>query len=594
MLLESKQKESPTKMSAMQAMDGTSARAGDMNNPELAINNEDQQLMDAFGDLIPDDIDDLAGIILKDLISEERNEIVSSVAACSENEALEAAAAAAAEAASTAGVTLDESVTVKSEPSNLNENALDGMEFTSSIIDAVEVSLHSPYKQQKDFFSDFSNFFHFQGKIKADLDYGEKIDADEDSSDMSNDTPLSELIKQEASAKQQRLLQEQNEFDLQQYQQNDEEDQAAQQQQDQLQEQLDSQSGEQQLEQQPDAKTEVFDDLQKPQQPADQNDQSISPNDAAKSQQLDLNDQTSCDELVESKELTEAVDSAVSQDPLEQDDASKEAEIEADVKNEPENTESEPILEKTSESEAGAMRLGEGDEVMLDADNTAEMNQTDLSLVGDGESFAESEKDDDENGDVVGGSGGGGGESESTDDRESADAIKSDEIGNFAADDEKMNEEIVEKSSESDDEEGAPTAAIDDNKSSDLNEVDGEAGDVAVDTTQNDEILTDDETNDIPDENAESSGVVDVANNEEGLNEQATEDDKENETAAADATNEGNDEKGGLKDFIETDENDGNTEEAKEEAGEATEVADKHEQDTRYGELQHFLLYLFL
>lgn len=128
----------------MQALDGTSVRSGDMNNPELAINNEDQQLMDAFGDLIPDDIDDLAGIILKDLINEERNEVVSDVAVGSENDTLVAATATAiVENVSTPDVTLDESATVKTDPSNLNENALDGMGFTSATNAAVEVSFYS-------------------------------------------------------------------------------------------------------------------------------------------------------------------------------------------------------------------------------------------------------------------------------------------------------------------------------------------------------------------------------------------------------------------------------------------------------------------
>lgn len=192
MLLESKHKDSPTKLNAGGTLDAGHKHEphADLSTAELAIKDEDQQLMDAFSDLIPDDIDVLAGMILDDLISEEQDAAVSSVAECLENEAMAAAnslggdEAGAGMACAAAGLMgLDD---IKSEPSNVHENACDGMEFTHGAA-AVDETKPEP---------DAVDVKQFQPK-------------DEDSSDLSNDTPLSELIKQEASAKQQRLLQEQ-------------------------------------------------------------------------------------------------------------------------------------------------------------------------------------------------------------------------------------------------------------------------------------------------------------------------------------------------------------------------------------------------
>lgn len=87
MLLENKQKENMLKMPALARMDSQNAilpmdqHSGDMstkcepaevdfNNAESPIKDDDQ-LMDVFDDLIPDDIGELADIILGDLINED-------------------------------------------------------------------------------------------------------------------------------------------------------------------------------------------------------------------------------------------------------------------------------------------------------------------------------------------------------------------------------------------------------------------------------------------------------------------------------------------------------------------------------------------
>lgn len=191
MLLESKHKDSPTKLNAGGTLDAAGNKhephAEHLSTAELAIKDEDQQLMDAFSDLIPDDIDVLAGMILDDLISEEQDAAVSSVAECLENEAMAAAGDEAGPGVACDAAGLMGLADIKSEPSTVNENACDGMQFTHGA-GAVDVAKAKG--------ADAVDVKQFQPK-------------DEDSSDLSNDTPLSELIKQEASAKQQRLLQEQ-------------------------------------------------------------------------------------------------------------------------------------------------------------------------------------------------------------------------------------------------------------------------------------------------------------------------------------------------------------------------------------------------
>lgn len=139
MLLESKQKENLLKMPPLSRLDSQNsicsvdqqAAGGDIaakiepsdsdfTNAESPIKDEDQQLMEVFNELIPDDIGELADIILDEFINEEQVAAVSNVAESLEGQ-----------------VNLDlktfqspthstEAVTVKEESQrNINENPCD-------------------------------------------------------------------------------------------------------------------------------------------------------------------------------------------------------------------------------------------------------------------------------------------------------------------------------------------------------------------------------------------------------------------------------------------------------------------------------------
>lgn len=94
MLLENKQKENMLKMPPLARIDSqnsmcsmehhagadttkTEPTDADFNSAESPIKDEDQQLMEVFNELIPDDIGELADIILDDLINEEQVAAVS-------------------------------------------------------------------------------------------------------------------------------------------------------------------------------------------------------------------------------------------------------------------------------------------------------------------------------------------------------------------------------------------------------------------------------------------------------------------------------------------------------------------------------------
>lgn len=121
---------------------------GDITNADLTIKDEEQQLMDALNDLIPADMDVLAGIILDDLINEEQTAAVSSVAEALEMDAMAEVAAAAATTAieaadptpsTSAAAVAAELAADKSEPNNISDNACDGMDFHTTTDDFLEV-----------------------------------------------------------------------------------------------------------------------------------------------------------------------------------------------------------------------------------------------------------------------------------------------------------------------------------------------------------------------------------------------------------------------------------------------------------------------
>lgn len=153
MLLENKHKDN--KLATQTSLDGGASTsmaikneqnvglvAGDMNNPDLTIN-EEQQLMDALNDLIPADMDVLAGIILDDLINEEQAAAVSSVAEALEMDAMAGVAPATAEPepipSTSAAAVAAELAGGKAEPNSISDNACDGMDFETTADEFLEV-----------------------------------------------------------------------------------------------------------------------------------------------------------------------------------------------------------------------------------------------------------------------------------------------------------------------------------------------------------------------------------------------------------------------------------------------------------------------
>lgn len=128
----------------------------DFNNAESHIKDEDpEQLMEVFGEL-PEELGDLADIILEDLINEEQVATVSNVV---ENESLECQA------------NLDlktfqspthsnEAESVKSETRNINENPCDSTSISSDI-DSTFDDLKRVNKFFIDFLFAYFNFFIF-------------------------------------------------------------------------------------------------------------------------------------------------------------------------------------------------------------------------------------------------------------------------------------------------------------------------------------------------------------------------------------------------------------------------------------------------
>lgn len=122
----------------------------DINNvAESEIKDDEQQLMEVFSDMIPDDIDELANIILDGLISEEQ---VSTVATVAESfvgqENLDVSQ-------SQENTTVIDTP-VKEEPSNINENACDAS-------DLIEPKIDEPVSQieQVSFINILSEFMEY-------------------------------------------------------------------------------------------------------------------------------------------------------------------------------------------------------------------------------------------------------------------------------------------------------------------------------------------------------------------------------------------------------------------------------------------------
>lgn len=151
MLLESKQKENMLKMPALARTDSQNAICTmdqhsadiatkcepaevDFNNAESPIKDEDQQLMDVFNELIPDDIGELADIILGDLISEDEQVAADSHATenleSQVNLDLKTFQSQPAHSTELTAVTKD-------EPSNVSENACDST-ASSKLNDAFD------------------------------------------------------------------------------------------------------------------------------------------------------------------------------------------------------------------------------------------------------------------------------------------------------------------------------------------------------------------------------------------------------------------------------------------------------------------------
>lgn len=129
----------------------TEPTEADINNTaESEIKDEEQQLMEVFSDMIPDDIDELANIILDGLISEEQ---VSTVATVAESfvgqENLDVN--------QSQECTTVTDTSVKEEPSNINENARDAS-------DLIEPKINEPVSQIEQvsviyFLSTFMEYF---------------------------------------------------------------------------------------------------------------------------------------------------------------------------------------------------------------------------------------------------------------------------------------------------------------------------------------------------------------------------------------------------------------------------------------------------
>lgn len=213
MLLENKQKENMLKMPPLTRIDSQNSMSSldqqsvadistktepsdvDFNNAESPIKDEDQQLMDVFNELIPDDMGELDDIILDDLINEVQ---VAGDSHATEN--LEGQ------------VNLDlknfqshpaqhttEAAVIKDKPSNVSESTCDSTPVSTKAEDAFD-----QLKEVSIFFT--KNLLKIEINCSAFVrQKSMKIESPkDDDSDLSNDTPLSELMKQETSAKQKR------------------------------------------------------------------------------------------------------------------------------------------------------------------------------------------------------------------------------------------------------------------------------------------------------------------------------------------------------------------------------------------------------
>lgn len=148
MLLESKQKENLSKVPPLARIDSqhmhqtskdgessavikTESNSMDISNDESPIKDEDQQLLEVFNGLIPDEMEELADSILDDLIDEEQVAAVSSVAdsLVEEHDNLDLNSF---HGTSSTQLTEEAAVTVKNEPiTNINEDACDALELST-------------------------------------------------------------------------------------------------------------------------------------------------------------------------------------------------------------------------------------------------------------------------------------------------------------------------------------------------------------------------------------------------------------------------------------------------------------------------------
>ncbi|XP_055323232.1 bromodomain-containing protein 8 [Sitodiplosis mosellana] len=198
MLLENKQKENSMKVPPLTRIDSQNSMCSmdqhssgdiatktepsdvDFNNAESPIKDEDQQLMDVFNELIPDDMGELDDIILDDLINEVQ---VAGDSHAAEN--LEGQVNLDLKNFQSQPAHATEAAVIKDEPSNVSENTCDST--------AANTKVEDPFDELKE-----SCKTGNEEKVPpVDL-------PKDDDSDLSNDTPLSELMKQETSAKQQR------------------------------------------------------------------------------------------------------------------------------------------------------------------------------------------------------------------------------------------------------------------------------------------------------------------------------------------------------------------------------------------------------